>query len=54
MDGVTHFANHVIAAQGDFHAESDLFEKLALGSNGGNAEVGATHIDTDRVVGHDG
>ena len=52
MNGITHFANDVIAAQSEFHAESDLLEELAFRGDSGNAEVGAAHVDTDSVVRH--
>ena len=52
MNGVAHFADDVVAAQGDFYAESNFFEKLAVGADGRNAQVGAAEIDSDGKIGH--
>ena len=54
LDGVTHFGDDLIAAEDDFGAEGDFFEKLAVAADGGNAEVGAAEIDADGEVGHGG
>ena len=54
MDGVAHFADDVVAAESDFDAESNFFEKLAVGADGRDAQVGAAEIDSDRKIRHDG
>ena len=52
VNGVTHFADDVVAAQRDFYAECDFFEKLAVGADGRNAQVGAAEIDSDGKIRH--
>ena len=52
MNGVAHFADDVVAAEGDLDAESDFFEKLAVGADGRNAQVGAAEIDSNGKIRH--
>ena len=54
VNRVAHFADDVVAAEGDFDAESDFFEKLAVGADGRDAQVGAAEIDSDGKIRHDG
>ena len=52
VNGVTHFADDVIAARGALGAEGDLLKKLAVGSDGRDAQVGAAEIDSDGEIRH--
>jgi predicted metallo-beta-lactamase superfamily hydrolase len=52
VNGVAHFADDVVAAESDFHAESDFFEKLAIRADGRDAQVGTAEIDSDRKIWH--
>jgi hypothetical protein len=50
VNGVAHFADDVVAAQSDFHAEGDFFKQLAVGGDGCDAQVGAAEIDSDGKI----
>ncbi len=52
VDGVAHFADDVVAAEGDFDAERNFFEKLSVCADGGDAQVGAAEIDSDGKIRH--
>ena len=54
VNGVAHFADNVVAAESDFDAQSYFFEKLAVGGDGRDAQVGAAEIDSDGKIRHDG
>ncbi len=42
----------MVAAEGDFGSESNFLEKLSLAADGGDAQVGATKIDSNGKVSH--
>lgn len=52
LNGIAHFIDDLIAARDDLDAESDFFEHLAIASDGGNAQIGATEINANGEVGH--
>ena len=54
VNRVAHFADDVVATQRDFYAKCDFFEKLAVGADGRNAQVGAAEIDSDGKIRHEG
>jgi len=46
-DGVAHFTDDVVRPESGFCSERYFFKKLAVGADGGDAEVGAAEIDSD-------
>ncbi len=53
LDGIAHFVDHVIAAEGNFRPECNFLQKLPLTADSGNPQVGATEIDSDGKIRHD-
>ena len=51
-DGVAHFRDDVVGAESGFSGEGDFLEKLPVGGDGGDAQVGAAEIDSDGEIGH--
>ena len=54
VNRVAHFADDVVAAESDLYAKCNFFQKLAVGADGRDAQVGAAEIDSDGKIRHGG